>query len=497
MPPTSLTSASLETHFEPYRLRIPGRRDVIQTPYGLKPRLYADTTASGQPDAVIEDLIMRIKLDYANTHSDSNHMGGMTTQRYHLAGHIIKEHVNAGDDDILITAGSGMSEVANKLVRMMGLAVPERFQDQIDVPEHERPVVFITHVEHHSNILPWQESIAHVVTVPPDKDGLPDPKALARLCTEYKGRPLIGSFSAASNVTGIRTPYQEMAKVMHANGGTCIVDFAASAPYDPIDMHPAEEGAHLDAVVFSPHKFQGGPESPGVLVAHRSLIQGEVPDRKGGGTVHAVDGWGGRWYVDNVETREDGGTPPIIGRMRAAMAIKLKELMGMDEIRRREHELVDRFMSQLATMPSVHVFEPHLRDRLGIVSLYMDDVPHGLLTRLLNDRFGIQVRNGCSCAGPYGHYLLDIERDESARIIKQIVDLHDETNKPGWVRVSLHPTMTDAEVDEIASALAHIRDNIGEWQRDYTQVQGSTDFIYTGTNPNPRHTVEQDFDVTY
>lgn len=496
MPPNSLASASLETHFEPYRLRIPGRRDIIETPYGPKRRLYADTTASGQPDAVIEDLIMRIKLDYANTHSDSNHMGGMTTQRYHLAGHIIKEHVNAGDNDILITAGSGMSEVVNKLVRMMGLAVPERFRDHIRVEEQDRPVVFITHVEHHSNILPWQESIADVITVPPDEDGLPDPEALAELCARYKGRPLIGSFSAASNVTGIRTPYQAMAKVMHAHGGKCIVDFAASAPYDPIDMHPPEVGAHLDAVLFSPHKFQGGPESPGILVAHRSLIQGEVPDRKGGGTVHAVDGWGGRWYVEDLEAREDGGTPPIIGRMRAAMAIRLKELMGMDEIKQREHELVNRLMSRLAEMPNVHVFEPHLTDRLGIVSLYMDEVPHGLLTRVLNDRFGIQVRNGCSCAGPYGHYLLDIERDESARIIKQIVDLHDETNKPGWVRISLHPTMMNAEVDEIVSALEEIGGNIDEWRRDYTHVIGSTDFIYTGTNPNPRQTVEQDFDVS-
>lgn len=488
-------SSAQEEHFEQFRQRIPGRRDSILTPYGTPRKLYADTTASGQPDAVIEERVMEMKRHYANTHTTSNHTGDLTTRRYHFAGTVLREHVNAGDDDVLIAAGSGMTEVANKLVRMMGLSLSERFKNQIAIPEQERPVVFITHMEHHSNILPWRESIAEVVTVPPDKKGLPDPVALTELCKRYAGRPLIGSFTAASNVTGVRSPYREMARVMHENGGKCIVDFAASAPYDPIDMHPENDAERLDAILFSPHKFQGGIEAPGVLVLHKSLLNEDVPDRKGGGTVDAVDPWGGHWYGDNIESREDGGTPPIIGRMRAAFAIRLKEAMGMEQIAAREHQLVDRFMDGLKTIDGITVFEAHNRNRIGIVSLAMADVPHGLLTRLLNDRFGIQVRNGCSCAGPYGHYLLDIGREESAAAIRRIVEEGDESAKPGWVRVSLHPTMTDAEVDEILNALRAIRVNALEWRQDYEQVELSSDFIYVKGDRNPDIDMEREFDV--
>lgn len=489
--------ADLEAHFEPFRQRIPGRRSVIRTPYGEVAKLYADTTASGQPDEVVEQRINAIKRDYANTHTDASYVGEVMNGRYHFAASIIREHVNAGPDDVLITGGSGMTEMVNKLTRLMQLSVPERFRGHEVISEESRAVVFITHLEHHSNILPWQESSADVVTVPPAKNGLPDVAALEQLCAQYKGRPLIGAFTAASNVTGVRTPYKDLARVMHRHGGKCIVDFSASAPYDPIDMHPEnDDGARLDAILFSPHKFQGGLESPGVLVANRSLITTQTPDRTGGGTVDAVDRWGGRWYVNDLEAREDGGTPPIIGRMRAAMAIRLKELMGVEAIAEREHQLVEHFLSGLEEIPGVHAFEPHLRDRVGIVSLYMDDVPHGLLTRLLSDRFGIQVRNGCSCAGPYGHYLLDIGREESARIIKQIVELHDETEKPGWVRVSLHPTLKNSEVDEILTALRQIHLCAHEWTKDYGHVQGTTDFAYIGPNSVPPRDVEADFDVS-
>lgn len=494
MPDGSNTSG-LEEHFASFRDRIPGRRQPIETPYGTVRKLYADTTASGQPDATIEALVMRMKIDYANTHSQSNHTGDLTTQRYHFAGTIIREHVHAANDDVLITAGSGMTEVANKLVRMMGLCLPRRFKDDIVIPQERRPVVFITHMEHHSNILPWRESMAEVVTVPPDERGLPDVEALSRLCERYSGRPLVGSFIAASNVTGVRTPYRAMSRVMHEHGGVCIVDFAASAPYDEIDMHPENDDERLDAVLFSGHKFQGGIEAPGILLVNKALIVDTIPDRLGGGTVKAVDPWGGHWYVDSLEEREDGGTPPIIGRMRAAFAIRLKEMMGADAIKVREQELVDRFMDGLTEIDGVRVFEANNRNRIGIVSLSMDGIPHGLLTRLLNDRFGIQVRNGCSCAGPYGHYLLDMNRADSAEAVRQIVELNDTSEKPGWVRVSLHPTMTDSEIDEMLTALREIRTNITEWRRDYQQVQSSSDFAYIGKVPSPRHSVEDDFDV--
>lgn len=491
-----MQSTTLEEHFSPFRERIPGRRKQISTPFGLKAKLYADTTASGQPDSLIDARIDAIKTDYANTHTTSNFTGDATTQRYHFAGSIIREHVNASKDDVLVTAGSGMTEVANKLVRMMGICMPERYRNVIEVPEAQRPVVFISHMEHHSNILPWRESMAEVVMVPPDENGLPDAQKLDELCQQYEGRPLIGSFAAASNVTGVRVPYHDLAKIMHRHDGKCIVDFAASAPYDSIDMHPEEEEGRLDAVLFSAHKFQGGIEAPGVMVVHKSLLQKSTPDRPGGGTVKAVDPWGGHWYVDHHEEREDGGTPPIIGRMRAAFAIRLKEVMGEENIRQREEQLVNRFMDGLEQMEDVEVFEAHNRDRIGIVSLSLKNAEHGLVTRLLNDRFGIQVRNGCSCAGPYGHYLLDIERDESAEAVRQIVQLNDESAKPGWVRVSLHPTMTDAEVDEMLDALRQIQENISDWRKDYERVQNSTDFVYIHGGDGSVIDLESDFDVS-
>ncbi len=466
----------LEAHFEPFRQSTIGRKDAVTTPFGEMPKLYADTTATGLPDSRVEAAVLEIKRQLANTHTTSNFTGDLTTQRYHFASCVIKEHVHANDDDVLITEGSGMTAAINKLVRLMGLYLPPQWKERVNIPEAERPVVFITHMEHHSNILPWEESIAEVVMLDRSPDGTSSPEQLAQLCKRYAPRPLIGSFTAASNVTGIRTPYRDLSRVLHQHGGVCVVDFAASAPYDRIDMHPDDENERIDAVVFSPHKFQGGVETPGVLVANKALMKNTVPDRPGGGTVEAVDRWGGRWYVPEHETREDGGTPAIIGRMRAALAIVLKQNMGEEQIALRERELISRFMDGMAAIDGTHVFEAQNRNRLGIVSFYMDGVPHGLLAALLNDRFGIQVRNGCSCAGPYGHVLLDITRERSAEIIRHIVD-GDASAKPGWVRVSLHPTMLNDEVDQILCALREIRSNIDAWKHDYTQVEGTTDFV--------------------
>lgn len=475
-------TSDLEKHFEGFRASIIGREAPFDTPHGRMKKLYADTTASGLPDARVESAIMRMKLDYANTHTQSNHTGETTTKRYHEAGKIIKGHVNAGPDDLLITAGSGMTEVLNKLARIMG--VKEKAKNT---------TVFITHMEHHSNILPWRESEAMVITIPPDESGLPDVSALDDLCRRYASRKLIGSFIAASNVTGVRTPYKELAKIMHKHGGVCIVDFAACAPYDHIDMHPKETGADLDAIVFSPHKMQGGTEATGILVYNKNLRVHDKPDRPGGGTVDMVDPWGGHLYTQNLEDLEDGGTPAILGRIRAALAIKLKEEMGVDNITKREEELIKLFFNQLEKESGVKILESHNKNRVGIVAFNIEGVPYGLATRLLNDRFGIQVRGGCSCAGPYGHYLLNIKEENSRNFSEQLKRTCDASSKPGWVRVSLPPTLKNNEVARITDAIKEIRDKARQWREDYRQVAKSPEFEYVGSNTIQNSALEADF----
>ena len=272
--------------------------------------------------------------------------------------------------------------------------------------------------------------------------------------------------TACSNVTGIRTPYHEIAQLMHAHGGYCFVDFACSAPYVDIDMHPEEPGAHLDAVFFSPHKFLGGPGSTGVLVFNRSLYKLSCPDVPGGGTVAWTDPWGQHRYLEDIETREDGGTPAFLQTIRSALAIGLKEEMGTQRIQAREHELLDRLWNRLESVPNLHILAPDHRDRLGVISFYIDHLHYALGVRMLNDEFGIQVRGGCSCAGTYGHYLLNVDRDQSETIRARINE-GDNSLKPGWIRVSLHPTMTDAEVDFLGDSIAEMAERFEEWRPHY------------------------------
>lgn len=463
---------TLESYFEQFRRRIVGIGASIMTTDGPKPLLYADTVASGRADEGIEKAIMSMKVAYANTHTALSATGEITSQRYEYATALIREHVNASEDDVLITAGSGMTGVVNKLARIMGIAVPAGLKQYLNVPKQKRPVVFVTHMEHHSNILPWRESIADVVTVPPNENGLPDVAALERLCVQSADRPKIGAFTACSNVTGVRTPYRDMARTVRRNDGIAIVDFSANAPYDPIDMHPtANNEDDLDAVMFSSHKFQGGVEGPGVLVFNKKLRASDVPDHPGGGTVLAVDPWGKHEYVRDPEIAEDGGTPPIMGRIRAALAILLKQDMGPLNMREREKELVEIVLPGLREIPGVRVLEPHLRDRIGVVSFVSDDVRYDEMVSRLSSRYGIQVRGGCSCAGPYGHYLFDISRERSAQIISEILK-GDESNKPGWVRVSLHPTMTDDEARYIVASINEIVAERREEQDAELEVSG-------------------------
>jgi len=337
-------------------------------------------------------------------------------------------------------------------------------------------VVFITHMEHHSNHTSWYETFADVVMLNPTGNLMIDLDTLEEEVKRYADRKFkIGAFTACSNVTGIITPYHEMAAIMHKHQGLCFVDFAASAPYVQIDMHPEDPLQKLDAVYFSPHKFLGGPGSSGVLVFNSSLYHAAAPDDPGGGTVDWTNRWGEYKFIDDIEIREDGGTPGFLQAIRSAMAMELKEQMGVDNIHKREDQLLALAFRELQTINGLHILADNITSRLGVISFYIDSIHYNMLVSLLSDRFGIQVRGGCACAGTYGHYLLDVSYEKSRRITDKI-NKGDLSEKPGWVRLSLHPTMTEEEVLIIADALRQISKNHRKWAEDYTYDRHTNEF---------------------
>jgi len=460
--------SALEAYFDPFRKNIVGIDQTFNGPNGEQPIIYADWIASGRLYAPIERQLSDVIGPFVgNTHTETSITGTSMTRAYREARDLIKRHVGADENDVIIAAGSGMTGVINKLQRIIGVRVPEQVEPYMNIPDEKRPVVFITHMEHHSNHTTWLESTVDLVWIDPDHDGLCAAENLKREIVKYEGRPLIGSFTACSNVTGVGTPYYELARIMHEHGGWCFVDFAANAPYEDICMHPEDPMQSLDAIFFSPHKFLGGPGSSGIMVINANLDKNRVPDHPGGGTVDWTNPWGEHKFVQNMEDREDGGTPAFMQTIRAALCISLKDDMGTKNMVDREHELLAMAFPRLRTIPGVRILADHLEDRLGVISFYIEDVHYNLIVKLLNDRFGIQTRGGCSCAGTYGHYLLHVDRAHSQSITDQISSGF-LANKPGWVRLSLHPTMTDAELNSILSAIEEIADNVSEWEKGYT-----------------------------
>ncbi len=474
---TKIATKSLEAYFAEFRQNIVGQDYDFESVYGNQKLVYADWIASGRLYEPIEETIReKIGPMVANTHSFSSETGKASTYAYHKARQIIKDHVNANADDVLVASGTGMTGLLARLQRMMGLRWPNSHERKQSLALEERPVVFISHKEHHSNHVSWMETIADVVIVEANEMGMVCPKKLKETLQAYINRPIkIGAFTACSNVTGIITPYHQLAKVMHAYDGLCIMDFAASAPYVDIDMHPEAVDEHLDAVLFSPHKFLGGPGSCGVLVFNKALYKTEVPDVPGGGNVKWTTPWGDYGYHEDIETREDGGTPGFLQVMRAAMAIHLKEKMGTKQIAEREKELLDLCCAQLKKIEGLFILGEGDADRIGCVSFGIEGIHYNLIVRLLNDRFGIQVRGGWSCASTYGHYLFNLEKEKSKTIIENI-EQKDLTLKPGWVRLSLHPVLTNAEVIFICNAVDQIATRIKEWEKDYRYNPKSNEF---------------------
>ena len=474
----------MDNHFNKFRAGIIGVDAEIQSPDGESRRIiYADWIASGRLYAPIEDRIRdEIMPLVANTHTDTSTTGMAMTHAYHTAQQRIKDHVNAGPKDLILTGGSGMTGLINKFQRILGLKVPSDIK--FELADNQRPIVFITHMEHHSNHTSWLETIATVEVIPPTDNGLVDLKSLEDLLKKYPDRPMkFASVSACSNVTGISTPYYQIAQLMHQAGGYIFVDFACAAPYTEMNMHPDLPGADLDAIFFSPHKFLGGPGSSGVLVFNRDLYHQKIPDNPGGGTVDWTNPWGGYKYIDDIEAREDGGTPAFLQTIKSAMCITLKEEMGVDRIQAREHHLLDLLWERISSLPNLHILAPQHKDRLPVISFYIDDLHFNMGVKLLNDKFGIQARGGCSCAGTYGHYLLNIDPNHSKEIT-DMIDRGDYSEKPGWMRISLHPTMTDEEVITIGESIIDLSKNFLKWKEEYTFDPACLELSPKGLNPD-------------
>ncbi len=468
-----------EDYFKHFRENIIGNDLEYETPYGLRKLRYHDWIAGGRLYAPIEKKIVETFGPYiANTHTETSETGTLMTYAYHYAHRIIKDHVNAGPEDVILTPGFGMTAGVLKLQRILGLKGCGIMSRGECIHKVEKPVVFLTHMEHHSNHTSWLETNTDVVVLQPNENNLVDPRELEKQLEKYKDRKnKIGAFSACSNITGVRPPYYELARIMHEHGGYAFVDFAASAPYVDIDMHPEDPLMKLDAVYFSPHKFLGGPGSSGVLIFDSALYHNVAPDAPGGGTVDWTNPWGEYKFMDDIEMREDGGTPGFIEAFRAALAIRLKEKMGTENIEKREKEIVPLAMRELKKIPGINVLAGNIEDRIGAVSFCHDKIHYNLIVKLLSDRFGIQVRGGCACAGTYGHILLGISKEESHRITRKI-DAGDLSEKPGFVRWSLHPTMTGEDLYFFVDAVRRIVKNADKWGKDYIYDKRTNEFTH-------------------
>jgi len=457
---------STDQLIETIRNNVIGADRVLDGPFGPRRVTYADYTASGRGLGFIEDFINREVLPlYANTHTETSGTGRQTTRFREDAREIIRKACGGTEDDAVIFVGSGATGAIDKMIGVLNISLPCELNDTYGlddrIPPEQRPVVFIGPYEHHSNELPWRESIADVVMIDEDENGRIDLEHLEQELIRFADRPLkIGSFSAASNVTGIGSKTGETAILLHKHGALSFWDFAAAGPYVDIEMNMQLDGpdghlAYKDAIFISPHKFIGGPGTPGLLIAKKNLFNNRVPVVPGGGTVSFVSN-SSHTYVSDPEHREEGGTPDIIGAIRAGMVFQLKDAVGPDNIRAREHAFIRRAIERWSKNPNIEILGNEDAWRLSIVSFCVRHdagyLHYNFVVALLNDLFGIQSRGGCSCAGPYGHRLLGIDLTRSQQY-QDLINVGCEGIRPGWVRVNFNYFESEAVFEFILNAV--------------------------------------------
>ncbi len=465
------------------RQQIVGVDSTFETPFGERLMVYCDYTASGRCLRFVESYLQSLQRVYANTHTEDDITGRSMSQLLHEAEEAIKDSVNAGPNGRIVACGTGATGAIDKLQQIIGVALApatrQNIEQLLDAPGSgysselfrkllgdRQPVVFVGPYEHHSNELSWRQSLATSIEVRLDAAGNIDLEHLEELlkAPQYKGRLRIGSFSAASNVTGIRSNVREIAALLHRYDALACFDYAACAPYVDIDMNPepvAGENAAIDALYISPHKFLGGPGSSGVLVFNERIYHRELPPSvSAGGTVDYV-GPEDQDFITRIEEREKAGTPGVLQTLKAALVFQIKDRVGVDVIEDREREYTRRALESWGGDENIEILgNPDPLQRVGIISFNIRDdrgnyLHHKFVTALLNDLFGIQSRAGCSCAGPYGHRLLHIDHATSERY-RQAVKQGYCGMKPGWCRVGLHWVMDDAEADYVIGAVHFI-----------------------------------------
>nr|KYP67848.1 putative cysteine desulfurase [Cajanus cajan] len=453
------------------RSQIIGNDAEFDSPFGKRKAVYADHTASGRSLHYIENFIINHLLPfYGNTHTCDSYVGSRTTKMVHEANEYITKCLGGGKDDALILCGSGTTAAIKRLQEVMGIAVPSILRERVlqNLGTEERWVVFVGPHEHHSNLLSWRQSLAEVVEIGLDDKGLLDMNALRLQLESYKDtkRPMLGSFSACSNVTGIHLDTRAVAQLLHKYKAFACFDFAASGPYVEIDMRSGKSDGY-DGVFLSPHKFLGGPDSPGVLLMNKALylLGSSPPSTCGGGTVTYVNGFNEQdtLYLENIEERETGGTPPIIQTVRAALAFWVKEYITCEVIEKREQMYINKALDKLSSNPNIEVLGNLKAKRQAILSFLIYSTTnssslaskplHGpFVATLLNDLFGIQARGGCACAGPYGHELLHINKSQSLAIRSAVQEGYIGV-KPGWTRVSFPYYMSEEDFEYIQKAI--------------------------------------------
>lgn len=499
---------------EAIRKQIVGNDLLFDTPFGERHLLYADYTASGRGFQKIEEKIWNIEKSYANTHTEDDYSGKYLTQLLHQAESKIKELVNAGSNGKIIMIGSGTTGALKKLQEIIGVYIPPVTRERItrsvkeddetennllERIEKDRPVVFIGPYEHHTNELMWREAYIEVVVIPFDREGRIDLEYLENKLTnqKYKHRQKIGSFSAGSNITGIRTRVYDIARICHKHGALVLYDFAAVAPYVKIDMN-RDAHSYFDAIFFSPHKFLGGPGTSGVLVFNENIYRKDLPPTTaGGGTVRYV-GSHGHDFAEDIETREKAGTPPILQAIKAALVLDLKEKIGIDKIEDIESKHTKYFIEKLRLIDNLKIIgdvAPYRR--VSIISFnikHKNKILHPkFVTKLINDLFGIQSRAGCSCAGPYGHFLLGIN-DETSEKFRKLILKGNEGIKPGWIRVNIHYSLSQDDIDYIIKAITFIARFGHLFLQKYSFNMATAEWKYIGFEEKiPEFSVYNDF----